>query len=328
MTVLVLIVLLLAQVVQATNTSIQRTTNGMDNNQLSTVALDRLGNGLAGMIASGQGTLIAVKSMSGSDGLVMLTNNRVRSRTDGTNINASSFSDIRLGARGYCVINTADPDLRSSSGTGSFPSVPMLNWGDGTVTWSAQSAAAVQGDPLQALFEAASDLTTQMNNAPASGAMLQFTPLSRGIFRFEICFLLSNGSLLSTTTPPLNKHLITGGTGPTAPTTFPNPDLPLAFKAADSNDTTNAGPNGQPLYVRAIVVGIASLDVATQKTLQPAQWAQLANVTTLGKTTDGQTPLQAWDISSSAEPTYQNLKAFPPPVLQNIRFTQRYYYVD
>lgn len=370
MTVLILIVAMLAQVVQNTSSSIQRSTKGMDNTQLSTIALDRIGNSIVGMISSGQGTLVAVKNASGNDGLAMVTNGRVRSRVTSANpapsISVNGFADIRMGARGFCVINTMDADLSPTSSGGNFPLVPMLNWGDGTVRWPTPPPSPATGttpapvpfvrdDPLQALADATSDVASQAaaSNYGSSGAtptpnMLQFSPLSRSIFRFEICFLLSNGKLISgaTTAPPCNSRLYTNGIPPLAPVTIPStsnpPPLstvwPLACSAADSNDTTGQGPNGQPLYVRAVVVGIASLDLSTQKILTNDQLQNLASINILAKTKDDPTtqaclpPAQVWDISNPTATTYQNITTanptFPPAVLQNIRFTQRYFYVN
>lgn len=346
MTVLLLIIAMLAQVVQNATSSIQRSTKGMDNNQLATIALDRIGNSIAGMITSGQGTLVAVKNSVGSDGLAMITNGRVRSRTSVSSISVSDFSNIRSGARGYCVITAADPDLSAMS-NGAHPSVPMLNWGDGTVDWDiSQTSTYVQADPLQALSLGLADMVKMMSGGTVSDAkMLQFDPLSRSIFRFEICFLLSDGSLLSTSNPPLNKHLISNGTAPIAPVTL-NPTasgsltlLPLAFNTQDSNyipiTVSNSSPpvTIPPLYVRAVIVGIASLDSATMKILTGDQLTKLGDISILAKTTDKQTPLQAWDMSDSTKTTYQNVSPsgsskFPLPVLQNIRFTQRYFYVN
>lgn len=333
MAVLLLIIAMLAQVVQNATASIQRSTKGMDNNQLTTIALDRIGNSIAGMITSGQGTLVAIKNSNGSDGLAMLTNGRVRSRTSGLNVSVSGFSDIRLGARGYCIISVPDPDLPNTS-SGSPPLVPMLNGGDGTVTWTSQTATDIQGDPLQALFLGLTDVVNAAaNNSTADSKMLQFDPLNRNIFRFEICFLLSDGSLVSNS-PPLNAHLITGGAPPVATVTL-NPTstsgitcLPLAFTSRDSNAPVNQIANSSPpaalpvRYVKAVVVGIASLDSATLRLLSSTQLVQLGGVTDLPKANDGQTPLQAWSISTFKPPNY------PLPVLQNLRFTQRYFYVN
>lgn len=339
MTVLVLIIGLLAQLVDHTSLSIMRSTKGMDNVQLSTLALDRIGSSFAGMITSGAGTLVAYKNTGGSDGLAMITNSRVRSRAGGTgtNINVDSFTDIRMGARGFCVINTADPS----------PSIPMLSWGDGTIVWSkTNNAASVQGDPTQALLQATKDVMYQTSGSGQAGNMLNFSPLSRGIFRFELAFLLSDGTtvsgsganlpilpdLTSAAAAPLprNKYFVAGEVFATPPATFPAAAYPLAFSAANSDAAPRNGSNGQNVYVRAVIVGIASLDAATQKILSSSQLTQLAATQTFPKITDGKTPAQAWNVSDQNGPTYPKLAppSFPLPVLQNIRITQRYYYVN
>ncbi len=346
MTVLILIVGMLAQVVQNTTTSIQRSTKGMDTNQMATTALDRIGSSVANMVAYGQGTLVAVKNGGGSDGLAMITNGRVRSRTSVGSISVNDSSNVRMGARGYCVIPVTDPDLMVAGGT--HPLVPMLNWGDGTVDWDGKATTSVQGDPLQALSLGVADVVKIMGGGTTSDAkMLQFDPLSRSIFRLEVSFLLSNGTLVSTTTPPLNKHFVSvaaGGDAPTAPVTWDPTSgnnisqFPLAFKAADVHvapvsSTPGPTPLPTPVFVRAVVVGIASLDNATLKILSANQLTKLGDISVLAKATDGQTPLQAWDISNNYTTTYQNLSSsggygYPLPVIQNIRFSQRYFYVN
>ncbi|MBE7157126.1 MAG: hypothetical protein INR62_01600 [Rhodospirillales bacterium] len=331
MAVLILIVGLLSQLVAHTSSSVVRSTKGMDNIQLATLALDRVGNSITGMVTSGTGTLVAYKNSNGSDGLAMLTNTRVRSRargsganTNDSNIYVGSFTDIRMGTRGFCVIDTADPDLPTS------PSIPMLNWGDGTVVWSTtNNAPTVQGDPTTALSKAAQDVVSPPSGG-ASGTMLDFSPLSRSIFRFELAFSLSDGTMvngLSGSPPPRNKYFIANGAFTNAPVSFPAGTYPLAF-SAETSDTTNA--SGQSVYVRAVVVGIVSLDATTQKLLSGAQLKQLASNDTFPKAASGQTPAQTWDITNQNGTVYTKIAPpnYPAPVLQNIRVTQRYYYVN
>ena len=350
MTALLLIVGLFAQLVNNTTVSVLRSTKGMDNTQLATVALDRIGTSITGMVASGTGTLVAYKNSTGSDGLAMITNGRVRSRTNGDqNINANSFTDIRMGARGFCVINTADPDLPAS------PSIPMLSLGDGTVVWSTtNNGTAVQGDPTTALSLAAQDIVTPPTDANSPGAMLDFSPLSRSIFRFELAFLLSdgttvsgsdtsltllpslvnkasaNGKMIDPTCLPRNKYFVANEEFFTPPATFSAKAYPLAFSTSTSDIAPNDNSKGQNVYVRAVIVGIVSLDATTQKNLTGDQLTQLASLQTFPKLTDGKTPVQAWNISDQNGPVYKKIVPpnFPPPVLQNIRVTQRYYYVN
>ena len=323
MAVLVLIIGLLSQLVDNTSLSVLRSTKGMDNTQLSTLAMDRIGNSIAGMVTSGAGTLVAYKNAGGNDGLAMITNSRVRSRIGSdTQINVNSFTDIRMGARGFCVINTANSELPST------PSIPMLSWGDGTIVWSkTNNGVAVQGDPTMALSLAAQDVVTPPSNAP--GAMLDFTPLSRSIFRFELAFLLSDGTTVSGSSGaslPRDKIVLSASSA-TPPVTFPPNTYPLALSA----ETSDAAPaaNGQSVYVRAIIVGIVSLDATTQKILTSAQLTQLASLNTFPKPLGGKTPAQYWNVTDRTGVTYPKLAPpiFPVSVIQNVRVTQRYYYV-
>ena len=340
-TVLILIIAILAQVVGNATTSIQRSTKGMDSNQLATLALDRIGDSIARMVSSGEGTLVAIKNPNGSDGLAMITNARVRSRPSGSKVSVDDFTDIRLGARGFCIISAPDPDLTASGGT--YPKVPMLHWGDGTVSWSAQTATNVQGDLSQALLLATTDVQDQISSPGATPKLLQFTPLSRSICRLELAFLLSDGTTVSgsgsnlplqagfggTPAPlPRNKYFVPGEVFTSPPVQFTAPAYPLAFNSADS-DAASTQTNSPNVYVSAVIVGIATLDQNTQRILSNTQFATLASTLTLQKTLDNSTPIQTWDISGPTKTTYAKLQSpnFPPAVLQNIRFTQKSFYV-
>ena len=346
MAVLVLIIGLLARLVDSTSLSILGSTKGMDNNQLSTVALDRIGNSIAGMVTSGAATLVAYKNPEGSDGLAMLSNNRVRSRTGGdANINVNSFTSIRMGARGFGVLTLPDLEMSSS------PTIPMLCWGDGTVTWqTGNGGASVKGeqaDPSKALSLAAHDLVTPPTGNSTAGSMLNFTPLSRSIFRFELAFLLSDGTTVSgsgadlphlaslsgggSAPLPRNKYFVPGEElAGTPPATFPSRAYPLALNAVTSDVAANNNSNGLNVYVRAVIVGIVSIDATTQKILTGVQMTQLADLKIFGKSEDGKTPTQKWNLADPGGESYPKIAApnFPAAVLKNVRATQRYYYVN
>ena len=87
----------------------------MSTDQAASIALDRVGNLLRTMVMSGDGTLVVIKNTSGgtiaSDGLAVIANERVRNRSAASNsnysnINVTTPTNIRLGAFGYCVMNT------------------------------------------------------------------------------------------------------------------------------------------------------------------------------------------------------------------------------
>jgi prepilin-type N-terminal cleavage/methylation domain-containing protein len=370
MTVLVLIVVLFAQVIASTSASIVGSSNGMDMDQAASIALDRIGNTIRNMVTSGSGTLVVIKNLGNSgstiasDGLVMLANQRVRNRpTNGLNgstyydVNVTTPTNVRMGAFGYLVMNTL---VSGSSST----TAPMLNWGDGTIAYAMQSGTPppspapiqyMQANPAQALLSAAMDISNQMaSSALITPTMLQFSPVSPTILRFEVCCLLSDGTIASgiqgsngkplallngwsgTTLLPRNKYFVTGEAFTTPPVSFASPEFPLAFNTLDSDTAPDTTSNGQNVYVQAIIVGIASLDTNTQKLLASSQVQVLTGPSVLAKA-DGQTPLATWDISSPTSQTAvtnrSNLSAtgpnhFPAAVLQNIRFSQRYYYVN
>ena len=319
MVVVVLIVVMYAQIIGGASTSIRRSSKGMDSDQAALVTLDRIGTSIKGMVSSGSATLVVIKNASAtnnaSDGLAMVTNGRVRSRVAKTasSIDVSDSSNIRFGARGFCIMGTANPDASTN------PLTPVLNWGDGTTTFVPPSGttAYVAGTPLQALSGAVSDVTNQINGNVITSPTLEFTPVSPSIFRFEVCFLLSDGSIASgygpngkplpltsfsgqqgTTLLPRNKNFVAGEAFANPPAQFAVPAYPLAFNAQDSDAAPNADSGGVNIYVRAVIVGVVSLDVATQKLLTSDQINTLARADVLAKA-DAQTPLDAWNITGT-----------------------------
>jgi hypothetical protein len=300
MAVLIMIMVLFVQILNHTLATTQTATKHMDIASQSRVVFNRLGADLAGMPAGNSATLVVVKDVggnpAGSDALVFVTRGRTRLRGDVTN------NAIRLGVRAYRVEAFADPALDSQP-------APMLAWGDGTVTWNAPSSGTLQvsSDIAGALAAALADVIRQP--ATAAGNMVQFQPLADGIFRFEVCFLLSDGTLVSA--PP---------TSVTFASLASSNVYPLALSPEDSAD-----PNR--LYVKALVVGVVGLDAAGRRLagVNGSLLPQLAGV--FPDPSASQTPLQVWDINTTlraslAPPNY------PPPVLRGIRAYQSYYYVN
>ena len=362
MTILVLIVVLFAQVIGATTSSIRNSGSGMIMDQTASTALDRIGGIIRNMVTSGNGTLVVVKNTGAaiaSDGLAAIANERVRNRpavsnSSYTNINVTTPTNIRLGAFGFCVM----PLASTSGGT----TAPMLHMGDGTIAFNTSggtsgnsTAAYLQTQPAQALMSAAADVYAQVSNgAPATPPMLEFAPVNPGILRFEVCCLLSDGTIASglqggsgvpltllngwsgTTLLPRNKYFVTGEALATPAVHFESPEFPLAFNPIDTDAAPDTNSNFQNVYVRAVIVGIAVLDPNVQKILTTAQVNALTGATVLAKA-DGRTPLDTWDISSPTSTTAAANRTnlgpggsakFPNAVLQNIRFYQRYYYVN
>ena len=154
---------------------------------------------------------------------------------------------------------------------------------------------------------------------------LRSTPAS---FASRFCCLLSDGTIASgiqgskgvtltllngwsgTTLLPRNRYFVTGE-ALTNPTVHFDPpaEFPLAFNAMDSDTapiTPSIAPghdsNGQNVFVRAVVVGIAVLDPEVQKLLSASQLQALTGSAVLAKA-DGQTPIDAWDITSTTSVT-------------------------
>ena len=364
-TILAVIVLLFAQVIGATTSTIHNSGSGMSMDQTASTALDRIDNLMRTMVTAGNGTLVVVKNNTGgtgtiaSDGLAAIANERVRNRSadsnsNYTNINVTTPTNIRLGAFGFCVMPPA-----SASGAAT---TPILHWGDGTISFNVPGTATttttapyLQSQPAQALMIAAADVAAQVaGGAAPPSPMLQFSPVNPAILRFEVCCLLSDGTIASgiqgsrglpltllngwngTTLLPRNRYFVTGEALATPPAHFDSPSFPLAFSPTESDAAPDTTSNGQNVYVRAVVVGLAVLDPSVQKILSTNQLQALTGAAVLAKA-DGQTPLDTWDITSTtstaATTNRTNLGPggtykFPPPVLQNIRFYQRYYYVN
>lgn len=298
-TVLAVLLVLFAQILGQTSSTIRAVEKHVDIASTTRIAFDRLGADLFSMVTGNVATLVVVKNAGGSnagsysDALVFVAKGRTQLRS------GISDSQIRCGIRAYRIEAFADPSLGSQL-------APMLAWGDGTITWTAPGAGVAQaGSNIdQAMVAAIADVT----GSSAAGNMVQFQPLADGVFRFEVCFLLNDGTLV--TVPPTSQTFasLTGGNV-----------YPVALSAQDSADP-------HQLYVRELVIGVVSLDAATRLIVgsNGSLLPQLAD-----KFIDpaaGQSPMQAWNITTNASlRTSLSPPAFPAPVLGAVQVYQRYY---
>ncbi len=83
---------------------------------------------------------------------------------------------------------------------------------------------------------------------------------------------------------------------------------------AEMPTTNGVGDSSQ---VKAVICAVASLDEDTLDKLSDSEKRTLQNA--LPDAIDGQTPLSRWQVDS--------VGGLPPPVIQNIHFRQRYYYL-
>ena len=316
--VLALILAMMGQIAIGTSNSIGNSSRNISIDRMANVVLDRIGDEISGMVKSGSATLVAIKNSDGNDGLALLSNGRVEDRSYQANT-------VRLGVFGFGV---APQSYYDATGSASTP-VPMVCQGSGAVLFTGSKQ---QYEPNYALQGATTDVSNWMAaGSPITTAGTELgvpEPLGTGAFRFEVCFLRSDGKLISTTAPPLNKNFVTPPTTtPATPTplvVFTSPQYPLAFNADESNDLANQ------TFIRAIVVGIAVIDPQSQKRMGN-KLSTLASTSTFPKTADNQTPMQAWDFSegaSSAPVTYNQLKALSPTAVQYVHIYQRYYYIN
>ena len=311
--VLSLMMVIFIQVAQNTVNATHLTEKQIDMASMSRIALDRIGSSLSAMVKSGAATAIVIKDIPDSinDGLVLITQGRDRFRSG-----ISDPSSIRLIAHGYRIAPTQDTQLSVS--------IPMLNWGDGSVVFATANASAANGYPdvVSAMSAAVNDTAT----ATPGTSFLTHEMLAQGIFRFEICFLLSDGRIVNTgnggsgngsSLPPKNKNFSDFQA-------FAN-YYPLAFSATDS-----VHPN--KIYVRAFIIGIAVLDEQTMRLLVNTNGSSALQSLgdALPNPPPNQTPLQAWNLQNPNSQASRNLRAMnlPAPVRNSIRSYQRFYYVQ
>jgi len=313
MTLLVLLIALVAQITSHVDSTITTTTKQIDITSQAGTALDRVGSNLGSMITARGVAPVVYKNTpdaggnSGinNDGIAFVSNARPRSRSSVSTVPANF---IRLAMIGYRVSARGDTALNNTS-------VPMLDWGDGTISFSTstglvQDASQAKSSLPTAIAAAGGDLSS------GSQTMINFQAISAGIIRFELCFLLDDGTVVST--PPRDINF------PAA--TFPT--LTGNSYAVALSSLVSADANKR--YVKAVIVGMAGLDSQTRQLVGTAgsDLYKLAEDLPDPVSTN-QTPLQAWDFTSdttAAKALRSKLGSYPRPVVQNLRLYQRYFY--
>ena len=318
--VLVLLVGMVSQMMSMTGRIINASGKQLDLEAQSRIVLDRIGNNISNMVmAQGVAPIVIKNTMdlpsgTSNDGFALLTNARPRDRSP-----TVATKDIRMAIMGFRVNYTADALLGGKSS-------PELNWGDGTITWPTQNAIQVKSDLVNATTAVVKDLQT----AGGTQQMIHLQPIGPGIFRFEICFLLDDGTVVLD--PPRDSNYAVPLPGATGTNTFA-----VAISKATSSDANKR-------FVKAFIVGIAGLDSKTLAQLTEDQRKALPDtlsdpVQNAAPSTglpngNYQTPLQAWDFTSSAQ-NAKNLSdklknnSIPvTPVLNSLRLYQRYYYIE
>jgi hypothetical protein len=319
--VLVLLVGMVSQMMSMTGRIINASGKQLDLESQSRIVLDRIGNNISNMVmAQGVAPIVIKNTMdlpsgTSNDGFALLTNARPRDRSSA----GVATKDIRMAIMGYRVNYTADALLGGKNS-------PELNWGDGTITWPTQNATQVKSD----LVNATTAVVLDLQSAGSNQKMIDLQPIGAGIFRFELCFLLDDGTVVLD--PPRDSNFAVPLPGATGTNTFA-----VAISKATSGDANKR-------FVKAFIVGIAGLDSKTLAQLTETQRKALPDtlsdpVQNAAPSTglpngNYQTPLQAWDFTSSAQ-NAKNLsdklknKSIPvAPVLNSLRLYQRYYYID
>jgi len=312
--VLLLLVGLLGQIINYANLAFLSSSKQIECASQARAAFDRLASNLNARVETGGATII-VNKVTGSggtgadDSLCFLAYSRTSNQIT-TSPQSGQPSTPRIGVFGFAEQLQKDPYLNNTS-------VPMLTWGNGVVAWGAQTSTAnyVDSNALTALTRAASDLPTSYQNGANTTDMLEWVPLGTGIVRFEISFLLDNGTVVAV--PPINNN-----------STYANLSVPsyaLALSSSTSS-TSNSNSSLNNHYVTALIVGIAVLDAQTRQLLLANNGFQTLNgdLSDVSNSTGYQTPLQVWNPLPAQ---WLTANTFTKPILQAVRFYQRTFFL-
>jgi prepilin-type N-terminal cleavage/methylation domain-containing protein len=317
--ILALVLVLFSQIVGTTMESAQIGNRNMDVAAQARTAFDRISQALDGLVKSQGATIALGKDTNGTlnDALAFITNSRTGK--------AASATSPRFATAVFKVIQDSDPLLASSSA--SSTKTPMLEWGVGTAVWDMTTTGTnTLSSALSASASAAMDPKTTYS--PPSGGPINFFPLATNIFRFEISVLLSDGRILNTGIP--QDTTVTSSQNQNS--TNANPSL-IALSSRVSNDPNKA-------YVKALIIGMAGISGEVRQLLEAnngTKYNQLvgelknpSNLSTPSSAADGTTPMDVWNFTDHpSSPLGQTLQQnYPAPVIKNIRFYQRYYYVN
>ena len=216
-------------------------------------------------------------------------------------VNPSSGSAINPGVAFVCASrspNTTSTSTRSSVvyyqiGTPSGDTQASLLRGCAPIFWASTDGSPY--DPSTALASAA----TAMSGGGVSGftSAPDVVPVGAGIVRITYVLTLLNGTSI-----PLN----TAATGFPVLSTF-TPTLPTGYVAVDLSQ------------VRAITIGIAVLDSASQRSVTTPQLQSLVNA--IPEPAAGQKPLDVWSVQNSS--IQAALNTLPLPIRANLRFYQQ-----
>ncbi len=295
MTILIVLMILFTKIIDQTSVTIQSADKQIDISMQLQGAMNRLNADLSGIVTQGGATLLVLKDLQTegggglNDALVFAT--RIRTRQ----IAGSEESNARLAVRTYKINPLPDAELEGNT-------VPMLALGDETMMWTKQQGNNSFATALRSALDKALD---QSNEASE-----QFKPLTSGIFRMEVSFLLNDGTTVSI--PPRHRDF----------TKIERSNVyAAAFNAEDSLDPKKT-------YVQALVLSFICLDRETRKQVG-SQGSEMGNLSDLFVNPErDQFPLQAWDIHKNRL-FLEELKkeSYGPKVLKSMKILQRYFYL-
>lgn len=221
MAVMGLLLTMVLQIVSQTSAWAKEGTQKMNATREAQTALDALANDLSTLFNDNlSGVISGRTTVDGVSNSTIAFLSRARPRRDVT--------DSRLTALFYSVKSVSDPEL------GVGDKVPMLCRDYGSIPWTGTSGAALSQSPRVALSQAA--------QATSTNALLTQQVAARGVFRFEVVYVLSDGTI--TANPPART-----------PAQNLTPAIPVGAVDIDLHK------------VRAIIVAVIALDDQSRRLL-------------------------------------------------------------
>ena len=282
--------------IQTTNTT-RVSDQQMETSAAARIALEALGKDIGSAMLGGGATMLFSSGGNNADpSLGFLTTGRARFTA-----NARVAGNLRGSVVAYKM---RDFELPVS---GKNQTIRVLGRADGRLAyWEKDSTEKTDFD-LGQIFRATA-LPADLSSATGGGDenTVSWTPLGTGVLRFDVGFLLDDGTI--TQTPP---HHLDFGTFPGGSPLNTGSAIPVAFAAANSADVNKR-------YVKALIVSLAVLDAKTRDLAFKTQILdELRGV--LGNPPAGRIAADFWN---------GKLTDLSPVTRKSIRFYKRTYFIN
>ena len=308
MSVLALTLVLFSQIASHTMNATGLASRQIDVAAQARTAFDRIASDIGALQATNGLTLAVAKDKNGiNDGIALMARSRVLKGTSG----APRFAVVS-----FKIGDSVDPAMGGTEGA----TVSMLHWGNGTQDWNVPYNSA--NSLVANLKTAAASLAGSAVPPPVLPSktfVMGYNPVAPNIFRFEISFLLDDGTIVNDASLVNDQNFdkVTGAKG-----------VEVNYLALSDKTAPLPLPNR---YVKALIIGMAGISGDVRQLIGPAGVTSLIaafpnpNPASL-------TPLQMWDINggtpaAAAQRGRLDPPKFPKPVLNNVRVYQRYFYV-